>query len=48
MTRLQKEEHKIGNQLRRERILYLMHHAAKPDRGHWARRIGAIQKGKYT
>lgn len=47
MTKLQRREHKIGNQKRREHFLRI-YYKVKPASKSWIVNPGFIQKGKYA
>ena len=48
MTKKQTQEHKFGNQRRREVHLKLARTADRRDRSWYASTLGAIQAGKYS
>lgn len=47
MTRKQRIEHKIGNQVRKLRLFQLARSAPKDERSHWAL-MGLVQDGRHT
>jgi hypothetical protein len=47
MTKKQRKEHKIGNQLRKARLLRL-YHKVKPSERAWIPLGGVCQNGAYT
>lgn len=47
MTRSQRKAHKIGNQLRKARLLRIYHKVSPSSKG-WIPLGGVCQNGKYT
>lgn len=47
MTKAQRIQHKIGNQLRKARLLHLCY-KVKPSEKGWIPKPGFVQDGKFT